>query len=493
MTATLQKFTAVQLKWLLDNRVPAHATAEAPGWPPGRFFRKVLRSKMRGSGQVETAYLMLEPGKHLCLKVQELRDIPTRFSQTVYHGTSLGALEKIMTEGFRPSVGAGSEAAGKKFGCALPMVYTSGLLETARGYVGNVENGQRIGSDERCGPIVNCVIWMQADPDKRLFHKKARKNKSGQLRNEQQGYHPDDLRITKIYLHCIKAGNTSPQKAKYGDGELNGEQRRRLNGDLRAAAELLFNEDQAPWWTPPPKVIQQKKKDGVAALALAPAPPESMEKDEGVQLSDSTGEPAEPSFCVSLQRADPVLTGSAAREQLGAPRIPPPAAKGSQRSRSPRQRRGDTRRLCINVCGRPAATGFVACYRTCSTSGGISAGVTREHGPRCNAAWQRANEQPSPAPEQTTWDAAKSHAMLLLPSAAASRDTGTVNELPTPVLEPTSRDAQAAPSATASGDAPMRDHQYCVNCCQRRGDERCIRCNLHPLCTRCMPMHGCIP
>ena len=95
MTATLQKFTAVQLKWLLDNRVPAHATAEAPGWPPGRFFRKVLRSKMRGSGQVETAYLMLEPGKHLCLKVQELRDIPTRFSQTVYHGTSLGALEKL--------------------------------------------------------------------------------------------------------------------------------------------------------------------------------------------------------------------------------------------------------------------------------------------------------------------------------------------------------------------------------------------------------------
>ena len=94
MTATLQKFTAVQLKWLLDNRVPAHATAEAPGWPPGRFFRKVLRSKMRGSGQVETAYLMLEPGKHLCLKVQELGELPTRFSKTVYHGTSLGALEK---------------------------------------------------------------------------------------------------------------------------------------------------------------------------------------------------------------------------------------------------------------------------------------------------------------------------------------------------------------------------------------------------------------
>jgi hypothetical protein len=176
------------------------------------------------------------------------------------------------------------------------------------------------------------------------------------------------------------------------------------------------------------------------------------------------------------------------------PRIPPPAAQGSQRSRSPRQRRGDTRRLCINGCGRPAATRFAACCRTCSASGGISAGVTREHGPRCNAAWQRANEQPSPAPEPTTWDAAKRHAMLLLPSAAASRDTGTVNEPPTPVLEPTSRDAPAASSASsaaASRDAPMRDHIFCVNCHQRRGDERCIRCNLHPLCTRCMPMHWC--
>ena len=206
----------------------------------------------------------------------------------------------------------------------------------------------------------------------------------------------------------------------------------------------------------------------LAAPAPPPPPPASMEKDEGVQPSDSTGEPAEPSFPVALQRADPVPTGAAAREQLATrrlagqnvppPRIPPPAAQGSQRSRSPRQRRGDTRGLCINDCGRPAATGWAACCRTCSASGGMSAGVTREHGPRCNAAWQRANE------------------------------------LPTPVLEPTSRDAPAAlsaSSAAASRDAPMRDHQYCVNCRQRRGDERCIRCNLHPLCTRCMPMHWC--
>ena len=261
--------TEAEAQWLVDNCTPEHATAEAPGWPPGSFFRNVLPGNRRFHLQLEMAYLMLEPGKHLCLKVQEPGELPTRYSKTVYHGTSLGALEKIMTEGFRPSVGAGSEAAGKKFGCALPMVYTSGLLETAHGYVGNVDNGQRIGSDERFGPKVNCVIWMQADPEERLFHKKAKRNKSGELRNEQQGYHPKDLTITKIYLHCIEAGNTSPQKAKYGDGELNGQQRRRLNADLRAAAALLFTEDQAPWWRPPSIIVQTKKEKAAGSVSKA--------------------------------------------------------------------------------------------------------------------------------------------------------------------------------------------------------------------------------
>ena len=604
--------TTAEARWLAGNCLPQHAVSAAPDWPPGKYFRRVLKGNMRGSGQLETAYLMLDHGKHLCLKVKEPESLSTRFSTTVYHGTSLGALEKIMTEGFRPSLGAGSDATGRKYGLtSLPMVYTSGLLETAHGYVGNVDNGQRIGS----GPMVNCVLWMKADPDGRLFKKRGRRNSRGELRNEQQGYHPKDLVVTRIYLHCVEAGLISPQKAKFGDNEPSGKDKRRLNADLRAAAALLFDEQQAPWWKPPPKVIQQKKKEGVAAgfsktnrrvlqrwrkerrgepasgsgaapssprprgvapksapaggmehdihleetlellaamerdervrleiqrvaaPAPLPAPPASMEKDEGVQPSDSTGAPAEPSFPVALQRADRVPTGAAAREQLEQrrlagqnvppPRIPPPAAQGSQRSRSPRQRRGDTRGLCINGCGRPAATGWAACCRTCSASGGISAGVTREHGPRCNAAWQRANEQPTPAPEPTTWDAAKRHAMLLLPSEAASRDTGTVNEPPTPVLEPTSRDAPAASPASsaatssASRDAPAARSPvleltaratpatslaapefhpaavlslakvFCAHCHQRRGNQRCIRCNLHPLCKKCLPMHGC--
>ena len=264
--------TAVEAKWLVDNCMPEHATAEAPGWPPRSFFRKVLGGNMRPGVHLENAYLMLEPGKHLCLKVREPEELPIRYSTTVYHGTSLGALEKIMSVGFRPSVGGGSEVAGQKFRCALPMVYTSGLLKTAHGYVGNVDNGQRIGSDERFGPKVNCVIWMQADPEERLFHKKATKNKNGQLRNEQQGYHPKDLEITKIYLHCIEAGNTSPQEAWYGDKELNGEQKRRLRHDLRAAAALLFTEEQAPWWSPPSIIVQTKKEKAAGSVSKETTP-----------------------------------------------------------------------------------------------------------------------------------------------------------------------------------------------------------------------------
>ena len=155
----------------------------------------------------------------------------------------------------------------------------------------------------------------------------------------------------------------------------------------------------------------------------------------------------------------PLLPSAAASRDTGTvnellpppPPTAPPAAQGPPRSRSSRPRRGDTGPLCVNGCRRPAATGYTTCCRTCTSSGCVS------HGPRCQVAWRQANEPPSP------------------------------------VLEPTSRDAPAASSASsaaASRDAPMRDHQYCVNCRQRRGDERCIRCNLHPLCTRCMPMHG---
>ena len=100
---------------------------------------------------------------------------------------------------------------------------------------------------------------MQADPEKRLFRKKPKRNKSGQLRNEQQGYHPMDLAITKIYLHCIEAGLITPQVAKFGSREPRGNDKRRLNSDLRAAGVLLFDEEQAPWWKPPPKIIQLKK------------------------------------------------------------------------------------------------------------------------------------------------------------------------------------------------------------------------------------------
>ena len=95
-------------QWLLDNRLEPFATADPPPWPPGDYFRRLLRCSMRESMKLEVAYLMLVPGKHLRLTVQDVAAVPERFEQTVYHGTSLGALCGIMGTGFRPSLGAGS-------------------------------------------------------------------------------------------------------------------------------------------------------------------------------------------------------------------------------------------------------------------------------------------------------------------------------------------------------------------------------------------------
>ena len=41
---------------------------------------------------------------------------------------------------------------------------------------------------------------------------------------------------------------------------------RRMERDLRAAAEKLFDAQQAPWWSAPPKKVQVKKKGSMALL-----------------------------------------------------------------------------------------------------------------------------------------------------------------------------------------------------------------------------------
>ena len=212
---------------------------------------------MRESKRYEAAYLMLVPGKHLRLVVRDAAGLEPRFSHTVYHGTSLGALCGIMDSGFRPSLGAGSDEVGRQYNCSLPMVYTSALKVTAAGYVGNAQNGQRIGD----GPLVNCLIWLKADKGMRLFRKSPVRNQSGQLRNEQQGYHPQDLVVSKIYLHCVASGTVTPAQARFGDREPSGKELRRnhpplkrisMGWNLKKYLKILFGPPTAHH-TPPPK------------------------------------------------------------------------------------------------------------------------------------------------------------------------------------------------------------------------------------------------
>ena len=101
-----RSLTVVEVQWLRENCLKPFATADPPPWPPGAYFRRLLGCSMRDSVQLEVSYLMLVPGKHLRLTVQDVAAIPERFEQTVYHGTSLGALCGIMGTGIRPSLGA---------------------------------------------------------------------------------------------------------------------------------------------------------------------------------------------------------------------------------------------------------------------------------------------------------------------------------------------------------------------------------------------------
>ena len=167
------------------------------------------------------------------------------------------------------------------------------------------------------------------------------------------------------------------------------------------------------------------------------------------------------------------------------PPTAPPAARSPPRSRSPCPRRGDTRGLCANGCGRPAAIGYPACCRTCTKSGCVS------HGPKCQAAWRHANEPPSPVLEPTPRDAPAASSALPAAASPASKDAPAA---PSPVLEQTSKATPATSSAAPKWheDAVLALAKvFCAHCHQRRGNQRCIRCNLHPLCVKCFPMHVC--
>ena len=118
--------------------------------------------------------------------------------------------------------------------------------------MGNARTGQSIGE----GPIVNVVLWLKADPKMRLWRKRAVKNKSGQPNNEQQGYHPQDLVVSKIYLHCVASGTVTPAQARFGDREPSGKELRRNHPPLKRISmgwnlkKLFKNSFWAPHPTP---------------------------------------------------------------------------------------------------------------------------------------------------------------------------------------------------------------------------------------------------
>ena len=103
---------------------------------------------------------------------------------------------------------------------------------------------------------MNVVLWLKADPKMRLWRKRAVKNKSGQPNNEQQGYHPQDLRVTEIFLHCVALGTATLEQARFPDAQPIGKELRRNHPPLKRISmgwnlkKLFKNSFWAPHPTP---------------------------------------------------------------------------------------------------------------------------------------------------------------------------------------------------------------------------------------------------
>ena len=58
----------------------------------------------------------------------------------------------------------------------------------------------------------------------------------------------------------------TPHQARFGLEKPDGKALRRMSADLRAAAAMLFDAEQAPWWSAPMAKVQLKKKGSIALL-----------------------------------------------------------------------------------------------------------------------------------------------------------------------------------------------------------------------------------
>ena len=127
-----------------------------------------------------------------------------------YHGTHASLIPRILGEGFKPSVGAGSPHLMQHYGVTMPGVYVTPLWRTATVYpmsqtTGPIQCDQGFFQHGISGGSLlavdgtlpmRAVIRCLAHTSARLWHRSDRDNK-------QSMFMPGDLHITHVYLYPV--------------------------------------------------------------------------------------------------------------------------------------------------------------------------------------------------------------------------------------------------------------------------------------------------
>ena len=151
------------------------------------------------------------PSTHTYTTLGESRTTEPQVSAWVqddYHGFPAKMAPSVLSKGFLPGFGAGSEHLSHHFGCPVPGVYVARSLQMAKCYPmtettdevtvpgqkkkSKIAGGSLIALDGTC-PI-RCVARCLVNPDRKLWKKAD---------SSQYQYMPGDLHITHLYFYAI--------------------------------------------------------------------------------------------------------------------------------------------------------------------------------------------------------------------------------------------------------------------------------------------------
>jgi len=147
------------------------------------------------------------------MSIKNAQKIPSRYYEKpgslkwhvldLYHGTSAFQIPNIMSQGLRPTLGAGCDALEAQFGIPVPGVYlakswkvaTMYPIESTTGLIPQdkigVSGGSYVSLDGT--PPLRAVVRVLADASQQLWHRGS----------NQSAYKPSDLHITHVCFYAV--------------------------------------------------------------------------------------------------------------------------------------------------------------------------------------------------------------------------------------------------------------------------------------------------